>query len=81
VSVNIKSRTANNARVHTTHTSSPLRKCKCEMCIGNVIDENTIIKSVTSDPSKCVIASASTTAHPTHRRRSVNVAVHYQNIL
>ena len=59
-SVEIKSQAVNNASVHKQITASPLRVCK--MHIGRAITDGTVMKSVTSYPSKCVKASASTTS-------------------
>jgi hypothetical protein len=70
------SRTENNASVHKPNTSSPLRVCKMHNGSASTVDK--ITKSVTSYPSKCVKAPASTTVHP---KRSVNISVQYQNIL
>jgi len=60
VKVKVKSQTVNNASVHKPITASPLRACK--MHIGRAITEDTVMKSVTSNTSKCVKVSVSTTS-------------------
>ena len=52
----------NNASVHKPITSSPLRVCKMHNGSANTAD--TIMKSVTSNPSQCVTVFASITDHP-----------------